>query len=140
MANTSTGDKDAAGGGSITFGAIAYEKEAKIFTSWWCSNGLYKHVTTGPAGKGNFIQTFSYNDNQRLELAMVACPNKTDLCGADGYKLLTDNTPFVVKIAASVTLLTTDKCTWVVSSYKMAPTFVVAAEPTKSLGITSAGW
>lgn len=68
---------------------------------------------------------------------MVACPNKATLCGTSGYALLANNTPVDFKIASTVELLTTDKCTWVVSSYKYAPTFVVAANT--SLGITSAG-
>lgn len=67
---------------------------------------------------------------------MVGCPQKADLCGVN-YKALTDNTPFVAKIETSVTLEYSDKCTWVVTSYKYAPTFVVGKVVN---GIVSSIW
>jgi hypothetical protein len=34
-----------ASAGTSKFGAVSWELDAVAYTSWWCSNGLYKKVT-----------------------------------------------------------------------------------------------
>lgn len=71
---------------------------------------------------------------------MVGCPNRASLCGAGatGVTALTSTSPVSVAVGA-VALLLTDKCTWTITSYKYAPTFVVGADTT-TFGITSPAW
>jgi len=46
VANTSvTVNDDTTSGGLTAFGAVSWELDAVAYTSWWCSNGLYKKVT-----------------------------------------------------------------------------------------------
>jgi hypothetical protein len=44
VANTSV-TVNAAGTDLTAFGAVSWELDASPYTSWWCSNGLYKKVT-----------------------------------------------------------------------------------------------
>jgi len=40
-------------GTTSTFGQIAWDDATTTFTSWWCSNGLYKRVTGSATGSLN---------------------------------------------------------------------------------------
>lgn len=57
------------GGGNATFTGAKWDKTTIKYTSWWCSNGLYKKAFTGDAGTVNVIQAFRHSDNPRRELA-----------------------------------------------------------------------
>ena len=69
---------------------------------------------------------------------MVGCPNRASLCGSNGVNALTSTSALNIVVGA-VALLLTDKCTWTITSYKYAPTFVVGAD-SGGLGITSPAW
>jgi hypothetical protein len=47
------------------------------WSSWWCSNGLYKKITSSTAKEVNAQQIIGNGMNKRMELAMVGCPQKT---------------------------------------------------------------
>lgn len=97
------------------------------YSGWWCSNGLYKTVQSGPAVTLNSQQVIPQGVNKRLELAQVGCPNSKAMCGYD------NTTPLVATEVVSGTALvfalpdvgmTVDnKCTWVAFSTKAGPTF-----------------
>jgi len=86
------------------------------YSSWWCSNGLYKKVTAANTVTLNSQQIIGNAVNKRQELAMVGCPQKTIMCGTDTSNsivtALVANTSAVV-ITVTSTLTTSDKCTWV---------------------------
>jgi len=75
---------DLTGGSSTTkFGQSVFDVVATAYTSWWCSNGLYKTVTalSSNAGTSNISTIIPMSNNKRLELAQVACPQTSANCG-----------------------------------------------------------
>lgn len=67
---------------AAAFGAGAIEDSDTAYSSWWCSNGLYKTLTGSGAGTLNGTQLFLSSANPRLELALVGCPQKAAVCGS----------------------------------------------------------
>jgi hypothetical protein len=66
------------------FGQATLEDGLAAWSSWWCSNGLYKSVASGTVGSLNGTQLFLSGSNQRRELARVGCPQKAAFCGNTG--------------------------------------------------------
>jgi hypothetical protein len=88
------------------------------YSSWWCSNGLYKKVWLDSAtatAELNSQQIIGNGVNKRIELALVGCPQKTLMCGTGTTLSITSaltTTPVTV-IVDKALLGLTDKCTWV---------------------------
>ena len=116
------------------------------YTSWWCSNGLYKKVTASTDSTINVTQPIMANQNPRIELAFAACPQITSTCGTTNgavLKSFTDTTTSAITVVllAANGLTNKDKCTWVASSAKAAPTFSIANGTTPTtLGLATANW
>lgn len=126
------------GSGDNAWAATTLDIDDTAFTSWWCSNGLYKTLTATSTGSQNGIQVWEVGSNQRLELALVGCPQRASLCGggADHVQQVTSS---AVNIAVAATALGLgEKCTWVGWSYAYAPTFAMTDASSK--GITTGNW
>jgi hypothetical protein len=117
------------------------------YSSWWCSNGIFKKVTVitgaGQAVIVNANQTIHSSENQRLELALVGCPQGTTMCnnGTDMAFNLTAaaaTKTYTMPITASGGMTMTNKCTWVVWSTMSGPTFTFGNGPV--LGIVGSNW
>jgi len=86
------------------------------------------------------------NQNPRIELAFAACPQITTTCGvANGavLKSFTDTTTaaITVLLLAANGMTNKDKCTWVATSMKAAPTFTVAnGTGASTLGLATLNW
>tara|TARA_B110000285_G_C15077918_1_gene591818 strand:- start:1117 stop:1509 length:393 start_codon:yes stop_codon:yes gene_type:complete len=78
---------------------------------------------------------------------MVGCPNLAKVCGAasgigvydTGVYVLSAATATVVTIPMASTLATSDKCTWVATSFLYAPTFQMS-DGTDLKGLANANW
>lgn len=66
----------------------AVDDVSTIWSSWWCSNGLYKNVITGSSKVLNAQQIIPQATNKRMELAQVGCPQVKSFCGNQGTSLL----------------------------------------------------
>ena len=80
---------------------------------------------------------------------MVGCPNLAKVCGAatgvgvygTGVYTLANATPVIVTVPLASTLATSDKCTWVVTSYLYAPTFQMNnGTESGALGLVNGNW
>lgn len=96
--------------------------------SWWCSNGLYHLVTDASNQTDNVVQTLPDNANQRMELALVGCPQLSATCGkalADTDANASGSNVLVIALKVA-TLTTKDKCTFVAYGVKYPPAFSIA--------------
>jgi hypothetical protein len=50
------------------------------WSSWWCSNGLYKKVTAASTVVVNAQQVIAQATNKRMELAQIGCPQVAYMC------------------------------------------------------------
>jgi hypothetical protein len=131
-----------------SFGQSSIDDALTAWSSWWCSNGLYKTVTSSTAGVLNGTQVFLSGSNQRRELARVGCPQKAAFCGVTSSAAITSifkgtltSTAVIIEVATTSTLTYNEKCTWAAGSYEWAPTFVFSAGATSGApGITTANW
>jgi len=78
---------------SAAFGVSTFDVVVAAYSSWWCSNGLYKTVTdiTSAAGASNISTIIPFSNNKRLELAQVACPQSSGNCGTAVITSLTSS-------------------------------------------------
>jgi hypothetical protein len=115
------------------------DDELLAYSSWWCSNGLYKKITSSTDKEVNAQQIIGNGVNKRLELAMVGCPQKTLMCG-NGTSITTSLTTGTAaqEMTVGTTLTVNDKCTWVAIATIVAPTFKFGAPGDK--GLTSTNW
>lgn len=116
------------------------------YSSWWCSNGLYSRSTASTVATRNILQPLLGSQNQRTELALVACPQTKATCGGGAAVLQDVDTTASIPIILTSALgpLMVDKCTWVGTSLVKAPTFTIEKAPVVSAvggkGITSPNW
>jgi len=119
-------------GTSNAFGTTAFETGNAAYTSWWCSNGLYKNVTTATSATTiNTSTMINTSTNQRKELAQVACPQISAWCGTNVvFGMTTANsisaTPAQIEIITGTALTTSSKCTWLAHAVMYAPTFTIS--------------
>jgi len=82
----------------------------------------------------NVGATLPDNANQRLELALVGCPQLGKLCGAKAVAMIdmdSVSTPSALKVTMNKTMGYADKCTWMTYAKLHNPTFVLG-EGTKA--------
>lgn len=132
----------ASGAGAQAWGTSEIDNVNTQYSSWWCSNGIYKKVTTaGSAVELNANQELTGSQNARLELALVGCPQGATMCNS-GSTMATDlataSTTATFTMPVS-TMTLTSKCTWVAYSTIAGPTFVFG-ESAASLGLVGSNW
>ena len=66
----------------------AVDDSTVVWSSWWCSNGLYKSVITGSTKVLNAQQIIPQATNKRRELAQVGCPQVKSFCDNQGTSLV----------------------------------------------------
>jgi hypothetical protein len=112
--------------------------------SWWCSNGLYNMRPAASDSNQNVKQTIPDTANQRMELAMVGCPQLKANCSANVYIKVDDAASSTMKTEVKVATMTTeDKCTWVAYGLLNPPAFTInkTTVSSKSAGLNVAsGW
>lgn len=68
-----------------SWGVMQIDDDNVRYSSWWCSNGLYKkiYLNSTPAAtvEVNAQQIIGNGINKRMELALIGCPQKTLMCG-----------------------------------------------------------
>jgi hypothetical protein len=120
---------------ATAWGASTIDAQNDRWSSWWCSNGLYKNVTASGAVTNNSIQTLGYGMNKRMEFAMVGCPQKSTLCGQTSSivtALVADSVDAPFTVGA---ILQTDKCSYVATSTVVPPAFVMS----EGIAVTAKG-
>jgi hypothetical protein len=146
--NTAFTTTGTGGAATTDFGQGALDDATVAWSSWWCSNGLYKTVTSGTAGLLNGTQLFLSGSNQRRELARVGCPQKAAFCGKTAAADIKDiftagltSTAVVIEVATTSDFTYNEKCTWAAGSYAWAPTFAFSTGATSGApGITTPNW
>jgi hypothetical protein len=117
---------------------------ATKYTSWWCSNGLYKKVTSAGNKINNANQVIGYGTNKRMELAMVGCPQKRTLCGTVTLSSITtalDTSTDAAGVVLNVGAVTLDdKCTYVATSTVVPPAFTMSGGATSPKGLMTTNW
>jgi len=120
---------------ATAWGASTIDAQNDQWSSWWCSNGLYKNVYSLGNVTNNSIQTLGYGMNKRMEFAMVGCPQKSTLCGQTSSivsTLLADSVDAPFTVGA---ILQTDKCSYVATSTVVPPAFVMS----EGIAVTAKG-
>ena len=67
------------------WGIMQIDDDNVRYSSWWCSNGLYKKIYLNSSDAAtvevNAQQIIGNGINKRMELALIGCPQKTLMCG-----------------------------------------------------------
>lgn len=134
-------------------GSLAFDNSiGTAFSSWWCSNGLYKRVVSNASsgtGIANTVQALAPSQNPRAELALVGCPQRRARCGGASPVVDLDaaspaNLVFTIKGDSSTggPAAGIDKCTWVAHATTGAPAFVMSGGSGNGagVGLKTANW
>jgi hypothetical protein len=113
------------------------------YESWWCSNGLFNQASASGNYTKNVATVIPDNANQRMELALVGCPQLGKLCGAKAVAMIdmdSVSSAASLKVNMNKTMGYADKCTWMTYAKLHNPTFVLgkganASTSSDTLGI-----
>jgi len=142
-----TGADTTTSGNANAYGRSEIDNVNTIRTSWWCSNGLYKNVTTATSAVTlNSQQTITSGQNKRQELAQVGCPNAKLACntgttvavGLTNASVNAAKRDIVMPLTTSNGMTTGMKCTWVTWSVVAAPSWTL--KESTNIGLTGSNW